>query len=89
MGAWGTVLDWPAFSVRVAEADIPQLEDILRAIPEAEVAAKLRVAAAVGRRFEWAGLYRYERPPAADGPSDALATLMGALYQKAAQRGGG
>ena len=80
---FGTVLDYRAFAVRVAEADVPNLEKILRSIPAAEVAAKRALGLKLASRFEWSAgsMYLSSFPATRDDPME---TLMGALYQKLA-----
>ncbi|GBF96649.1 exostosin-like glycosyltransferase [Raphidocelis subcapitata] len=53
VGPWGHQLRWSAFSVRVAEADVGRLPEILQAVPPDRVARMQRAAAAVWRRFAW------------------------------------
>jgi hypothetical protein len=53
VGPWGHQLRWQAFSVRVAEADVARLPEILTAIPPDRVTRMQRAAAAVWRRFVW------------------------------------
>ena len=54
------VLDYSAFSVRVAEADVPRLPSILRGIPSAEV-ARLRAGLSLVRsRFGYSSLAHNE-----------------------------
>lgn len=52
-GPWGHQLRWPAFSVRVAEADAERLPEILLSIPPERYARMRRAAAAVWTRFAW------------------------------------
>ena len=53
VGPWGHQLRWQAFSVRVREADIERLPEILLAIPPARVRQMQRMIANVWRRFAW------------------------------------
>jgi hypothetical protein len=53
VGPWGHQLRWRAFGVRVPEADVERLPEILAAIPPARVRRMQRAAAAVWRRFAW------------------------------------
>ena len=53
VGPWGHQLRWRAFSVRVREADVARLPEILLAIPPARVARMQRALAGVWRRFAW------------------------------------
>ena len=46
-----SVIDWQAFSVRVTPQQIPQLPQLLRAIPPARVAAMQARLAEVKRRY--------------------------------------
>ena len=78
-----TLLDCGAIGVRVAEADIDRMEDILRAIPKEEVEAKLALLQKVNSRFLWAGAYGGPPFAGVNGRPDALATLLGALHFKA------
>ena len=93
------VLHYPAFSVRVAEADLPQLPRILRAIPPdrvAELQANLR---RVRSRFTYASMAPNELRVSANASSlapvlapvvevartseDAFATVMRTLLLRA------
>ena len=53
VGPWGHQLRWPAFSVRVAEAEVARLPEILTAVPPDRVRRMQRAMAAVWRRFAW------------------------------------
>jgi len=54
--AWGTVLDYSRFSIRVPEADMARLYDILAAVPPEEVARMQAALRAIWPRFTY---YRY------------------------------
>ena len=83
--SFGTLLNYRAFSVRVAEVDVPRLDSILRSIPAAEVAAKRALALQLAPRLEWSAGSMYLAPfPSTRG--DPMETLMGALYQKLRMR---
>lgn len=96
------VLNYAAFAVRVAEADLPRLPAILRAIPPERVAALQRGVKAVRQRFTYGSLApnelrispsRSSLSPvlapvveAAARSEDALDTVMRILLLRAARR---
>eukprot|EP00798_Chlamydomonas_sp_ICE-L_P023547 gene23547-9071_t len=49
-----SVLDWNSFSVRISEADIDKIVDVLLAIPERNVISMQRNVARTWHRFRWA-----------------------------------
>ena len=97
-------LRYAAFSIRIAEADVPRLPAILRRVPQSRVEALRRGLAAVRSRFTYLSLAPNElrispnahlaapllRPlaAAAQHEEDALDTLLRLLLLRAAQRRG-
>eukprot|EP00850_Spirogloea_muscicola_P008664 SM000046S16445 [mRNA] locus=s46:710421:716713:- [translate_table: standard] len=54
------VLDFNGFTVRIGEADIPRMADILRSKSDEEVAAMLALVRANWQRFSWHSVIRLE-----------------------------
>ena len=94
------VLDYSRFSLRVAEADIPRLPALLRAIPPHRIAELQRGVRAVRARFGYASIAPNElrispnrtlaapllAPLAAAAGEDALHTLLRVMLYRAATR---
>ena len=94
------VLDYSLFSLRVAEADIPRLPALLRAIPPRRIAELQRGVRAVRSRFGYASIAPNElrispnrtlaapllAPLAAAAGEDALHTLLRVMLFRAATR---
>jgi hypothetical protein len=74
-------LDWPSFSVRVRDAQLEHIVDIVRAITPREVAAMQRTLACVWRFFSWSSLWG--SLAGEDGSSDAFEVLMFVLRERA------
>lgn len=51
--AFESILDFPAFSLRIPQADMERVPDILLAVPPARVAELQRGLAKVWRRWGW------------------------------------
>eukprot|EP00850_Spirogloea_muscicola_P011004 SM000066S20479 [mRNA] locus=s66:617960:624215:- [translate_table: standard] len=91
------VLDFNSFTVRIGEADIPRMADILRSKSDEEVAAMLAFVRANWQRFSWHSVIRleadrqrelYGHSPlwaeqlSALAEEDALTTLIQILHYK-------
>jgi hypothetical protein len=74
-------LEWPTFSVRVPDAQLDRIVDIVRAIPPRQVAAMQRTIACVWRFFTWSSLWG--SLAGEDGSSDAFELLMYTLRERA------
>lgn len=59
--AWENVLDYDAFSIRVKQADLHRLVDILEDMPAEVLAAKRRGAKRVWRRFTWSSVHALDK----------------------------
>jgi hypothetical protein len=98
------VLEYSAFSMRIAEVDVPQLVSILRAVPKARIEQLQAGLARVRSRFGYAsiahnearlslaseGVANYLNTLAAanEQEEDALQTLLRVLLYRAAVRNG-
>ncbi|KAG2438928.1 hypothetical protein HYH02_010722 [Chlamydomonas schloesseri] len=79
--AWEPYLDWNQFGVRVAEADIPRLHEILAAIGPGEYARKVRSLRCAAQHMAFSGVtgaYMGE-----SGRFDAFETLLAVLAARA------
>ena len=56
--AWGNILDWSKFSIRVAESDLPRLYDILKAVPHHTIVSMQERLHQIWTRFAYV---RYRR----------------------------
>ena len=79
---WADQVDWSNFSVRVYEAHVPQLLQIVDAIPEVEVARMQAGLACAWRFFSWSTMWGALGDE--DGASDAFELLMHTLRERAA-----
>ena len=90
------VLDYSAFTVRIAEADVPHLPSILRSIPSPEVSRLQANLALVRSRFGYSSMAHNEerlakamsrQPPGAARPHEYLASLVkhNAIHEDALQ----
>jgi hypothetical protein len=82
VGPWGHQLRWPAFSVRVPEADAERLPEILTAIPPDRVRRMQRAGAAVWRRFAWLSHPALHRLARAALAANAAAAAEAAAYDE-------
>lgn len=74
------VLDWNSFGVRVPEAQLGNLLDILRAIPPEAVRAKQAALECVAEHYVWSSIHG--ALGVEDGTRDAFEVLMYALRNK-------
>ena len=79
---WADQVDWGNFSVRVREAHVPQLLQIVEAIPPTELARMQAGLACAWRFFSWSTLWGALGDE--DGSSDAFELLMHTLRERAA-----
>jgi hypothetical protein len=97
------VLNYSAFSIRIAEKDVPRLPAILRAVPPERIATLQAGLARVRSRFGYGSLARNELRLWPAGPQrnvlfklavhneqheDALQTMLRVLLYRAARRRG-
>ena len=59
--AWENVMDYDAFSIRVRQADLHRMVDILEDVPAEVLAAKRREAKRVWRRFTWSSVHALDK----------------------------
>eukprot|EP00198_Chlamydomonas_reinhardtii_P012877 XP_001702214.1 exostosin-like glycosyltransferase [Chlamydomonas reinhardtii] len=78
-------LDWAAFSVPVAEADVPRMHEILAAINDTALARMQRAVACASKHLWWSSMWGGLFGD--DGRYDAFATLMEILRVRAAHPG--
>ncbi|KAK3243345.1 hypothetical protein CYMTET_46992 [Cymbomonas tetramitiformis] len=74
------ILPYDRFTVRIPEADIPQMHTILAGISNATIGSMQRELACVYEHFLWSsviGIYGKE-----DGTGDAFATMMAILHRR-------
>jgi hypothetical protein len=79
--AFEAQVDWSAFSVRVPEAQLGRIVDIVRALPPADVASMQAALACVWPFFSWSGIWG--ALAGEDGSSDAFEVLMYTLRERA------